>query len=143
MSSGRWFAAMGLFTASAVYSGQAPPATPLLVLATEAGEIAIELAPTAAPGAVAWIERLAHGPIYDPSLVPSPDESPCGYFDGLEFTYTRPKVEIRLESRRPAEWFRINHRSMRQHSASSASGCLTPARHGRAAVRDLARSRRR
>lgn len=85
------------------------PASPrCLRLDTAEGAIAIELAPDAAPAAVATIVRLAEGPIYDLAKLPNPDAARAtGFFDGQPFDYAKPKLELRLTSRRPAAAFTV------------------------------------
>lgn len=86
----------------------APPSAPCLRLQTAEGAIEIELAPDAAPRAVATIERLARGPIYDLDLVPVPDAARnAGYFDGQPFDHTKPQLELRLAGRAPAAAFTV------------------------------------
>lgn len=86
----------------------APPAPPCLRLETAAGAIVIALAPDAAPAAVAAIERLARGPIYDATVLPNPDAARgTGYFDGQPFDFARPKLELRLAGRVPAAAFEV------------------------------------
>jgi len=95
-------------TLSACAWGAPARAQSCLQLDTELGTISIELQPTAAPGAVALIEKLALGPIYELDLVPRPDAArDRGYFDGLSFDFAKPKLEIRLPARVPAAAFVI------------------------------------
>lgn len=75
---------------------------------TAQGAITVQFLRAAAPEAVAAIERLARGPIYDADLLPRPAAAATtGYFDGLAFDYTRPHLEIRLAVRAPAAAFTV------------------------------------
>lgn len=95
--------ALGLVAWPALATG-----APCLRLETAEGAILIELARDAAPSAVATIERLARGPIYDLELVPRAEAArDAGYFDGLAFEYTRPHLELRLAVRSPAAAFTV------------------------------------
>jgi cyclophilin family peptidyl-prolyl cis-trans isomerase len=86
----------------------APRLAPCLRLHTAEGAITIELAPEAAPRAVATIERLAREPIFDLDVVPDPDAArTTGYFDGQPFDYTKPQLELRLAGRTPAAAFTV------------------------------------
>lgn len=86
----------------------APVPAGCLRLETAEGAIEIELARDAAPGAVAAIERLARGPIYDLDLVPRAEAArETGYFDGQPFDFAKPKLELRLAGRAPAAAFSI------------------------------------
>lgn len=80
-----------------------PTTAPYLVLVTDAGTIAIELLPGAAPRTVERLVALARGPVFDAGTVGSADG--VGYFDGLEFDYARPHLEISLSSRVPERLF--------------------------------------
>jgi cyclophilin family peptidyl-prolyl cis-trans isomerase len=81
---------------------------PCLRLETAAGAIVIELAPDAAPSAVATILRLAEGPIYDLARLPNPDAArTTGFFDGQPFDYAKPRLELRLSGRAPAAAFAV------------------------------------
>lgn len=105
---GRIAFAMLVQTTLAAADPTAPPAPPCLRLETAEGAIVIALAPDAAPAAVATIERLARGPIYDPTVLPNPDAAQAtGYFDGQPFDFARPKLELRLAGRAPASAFSV------------------------------------
>jgi cyclophilin family peptidyl-prolyl cis-trans isomerase len=81
---------------------------PCLRLETAEGAIVIELAPDAAPSAVATILRLAEGPIYDLARLPNPDAARAtGFFDGQPFDYAKPRLELRLSGRAPAAAFAV------------------------------------
>ena len=98
---------LGLGAPAEAGTSPAPP-DPCLWLETRLGAVVVRLDRAAAPNAVATIERLARGPIYDLELVPRPDAAKgAGYFDGLAFDYTRPHAEIRLASRRPEAAFLV------------------------------------
>ena len=95
---------------TAVESSAVPsqPGGPCLHLDTAEGEIAIRLDRSAAPAAVAAIERLAAGPLYAADLLPRPEAaSAVGYFDDLDFDYARPRLELRLANREPAAAFTV------------------------------------
>lgn len=85
------------------------PAPPLcLRLDTAEGAIVIQLAPDAAPAAVAAIVRLARGPIYDAAVLPNPEAAKgTGYFDGQPFDFAKPNLELRLASRAPVAAFSV------------------------------------
>lgn len=92
--------------ASEPLAGAAPD--PCLRLDTRLGAITLRFDRAAAPGAVATIERLARGPLYDLDSLPNPDAArTTGYFDGLAFDYARPKLELRLPVRPPAAAFTV------------------------------------
>ena len=91
-------------------AGTAPAAAdPCLRLGTAGGAVTVRLARAAAPGAVAALEKLARGPLYDPAVLPKPEAArTTGYFDGLAFDYARPHLEIRLPVRVPAGAFTVD-----------------------------------
>jgi len=68
----------------------------------------IRLDPEAAPDAVDRLVRLARGPLYREDLLADPAIGrDVGYFDGLAFEYTHPRIELRTGTRTPAELFEI------------------------------------
>lgn len=86
----------------------APAPDPCLRLETAGGAIVLRLSRAAAPGAVAAIERLALGPIWNLDLVPRPEAArAAGYFEGLAFDYARPHLELRLPARAPGAAFSL------------------------------------
>ncbi|KAB2949468.1 MAG: hypothetical protein F9K18_15250 [Thermoanaerobaculia bacterium] len=81
---------------------------PCLRLETREGALVLRLSRAAAPDAVAAIERLARGPIWNLELVPRPEAArAAGYFEGLAFDYARPHLELRLPARAPAAAFTV------------------------------------
>jgi cyclophilin family peptidyl-prolyl cis-trans isomerase len=90
--------------------GATPPSgpDPCLHLTTGAGDIVIRFSRAAAPRAVAAIEKLARGPLYDARVLPHPEAAEkTGYFDGMSFDYARPHLELRLPVRVPAKAFTV------------------------------------
>ena len=75
----------------------------LLTLHTTAGDIVVQLDPTAGPDVVEWLVKLASGPVFNPSLA----ASPAGYWDELPIDYTHPRVEIVTAGRSPISGFSI------------------------------------
>lgn len=101
-------ATFALATPAAASDPATLPFPPCLKLETAEGAIVIELAPDAAPAAVAAIGRLARGPIYDAAVLPNPGAAKgTGYFDGQPFDFAKPKLELRLAGRAPAAAFSI------------------------------------
>lgn len=102
-------ATVALATPAAASDPATFPFPPCLRLETAEGAILIELAPDAAPAAVAAIGRLARGPIYDAAVLPNPDAAQgTGYFDGQPFDFAKPKLELRLAGRAPAAAFAVS-----------------------------------
>lgn len=102
------FALIVLATRAAASHPAAPPPPPCLRLETAEGALVIALAPDSAPAAVAAIERLARGPIYDAAVLPNPGAAEgSGYFDGQPFDFAKPKLELRLAGRAPVAAFSV------------------------------------
>ncbi len=81
---------------------------PHLVLETQAGNITIELFEDAAPRSVGRLAEMARGPIFNPRLLAQHHDEPAvGYFDGLIFSSTKPRLEISVASRSPESLFEI------------------------------------
>lgn len=82
---------------------QCPGGHPLrLTLETNEGSIVIDLAPKAAPDAVAMIVALARGPVFNPQFTSeSPGGASTGYYDGLFFDRAYPGAEIATAVRPP------------------------------------------
>lgn len=99
---------VGSLSAEASLASGRPVPVPRLLLETEAGAIVIRLAPAAAPESVARLVRLTRGPIFrDEVIADSESARGVGYFDGLAFDYTHPRVELRTAMRSPAELFEV------------------------------------
>jgi cyclophilin family peptidyl-prolyl cis-trans isomerase len=87
-----------------------PDRRPVLVWTTERGRLELELFPEAAPRAVAFIARLARGPIFLPELFAAGSDTAqraegIGFYDGLSFEHSEPRVLISTGSRPPSELF--------------------------------------
>ena len=82
--------------------------SPHLAFKTRLGSIVIELDRAAAPNAISRWLQLVEGPVFDPGLVGETAASiSMGYYDGLEFSYTKPHVEVVTAGRPPLEAFQI------------------------------------
>ncbi len=83
-------------------SGQLPH----LVLASSLGAIDIQLFEEAAPTTVRRLIRWIEGPIFNPALTDgeTPREAP-GFYDDLEFDFTKPHLEIVTSTRSPSSLF--------------------------------------
>ena len=99
---------LGMATAAPPGAPSERSGNPCLHLETADGELVIRLDRAAAPLAVAAIERLAAGPIYNPDLLPrAAAAAAVGYFADLDFDYVRPRLELRLANREPAAAFTV------------------------------------
>lgn len=71
---------------------------PHLVIETVSGIIKIRLFEDAAPAVVQRMIQAIQGPIFNTLIFGQHD---VGYYDGLAFDYTRPRLEVRVTERQP------------------------------------------